>query len=76
MLNLSDVLLVSLFGLPEFILKTLDLLLLLNGFLTHAFFKLLLRHLHALEVAIALVGNAALQLLLLPLVELLQLGQR
>ena len=76
MLNLSDVLLVSLFGLPEFVLKTLNLLLLLDGLLAHTFFKLLLRHLHALEVAVALVGNAALQLLLLPLVELLQLGQR
>lgn len=75
MLQVRDQRLMGGFLLPQLALQALDLLLSLELLFAHAFFQLLLGRYEAAAVALALFHNALLQLILLALIALPELGQ-
>ena len=73
--DLGDVLLVALLGLPELILQALDLLVSLLGLIPQTLFQVLLDRGHSLSHAFPFLEHPRLHACLLPLIHALQLHE-
>jgi hypothetical protein len=71
--NLGHVLLMSLFGLTEFVLETFDFFFFFDSFFSHSFLKLFLLDLHTLQITVAFVSNANFKFFLFTLIALFEL---